>query len=62
MELSKAGDWQFVDHMVLPDGRELDRQFEIKGDVQPYSRKGAVAQNATAFLGDFFAAWRLCER
>jgi YtkA-like len=31
MELSMAGDWYFVVHMTLPDGRQLERQFEIKG-------------------------------
>ena len=31
MELSMAGDWFFIVHMSLPDGRKLDRQFEIKG-------------------------------
>ena len=31
MELSMAGDWYFVVHMTLPDGRKLERQFEIKG-------------------------------
>ena len=35
MELTMAGDWHVVVHMILPDGRELDRQFEIKGVVQP---------------------------
>ena len=35
MGLSMAGDWHFMVHMILPDGRELDRQFEIKGVVQP---------------------------
>ena len=31
MELSMAGDWYFVVHMTLADGRTLERQFEIKG-------------------------------
>jgi hypothetical protein len=31
MELSMAGDWYVVVHMTLPDGRKLERQFEIKG-------------------------------
>jgi YtkA-like protein len=31
MELSMAGDWYFLVHMTLPDGRKLERQFEIKG-------------------------------
>ena len=35
MELSMAGDWYFVVHMTLPDGRKLQRQFEIKGVSQP---------------------------
>lgn len=35
MELSMAGDWVCVVHMILPGGQELDRQFEIKGVVQP---------------------------
>jgi YtkA-like len=35
MELSMAGDWYFVVHMALPDGRKLERQFEIKGVGQP---------------------------
>lgn len=35
MELSMAGDWQFVVHITLPDGRQAERQFEIKGVVQP---------------------------
>jgi hypothetical protein len=30
MELSMAGDWYFVVHMTLSDGRKLERQFEIK--------------------------------
>jgi len=33
MELSMAGDWYFVVHMTLPDGRKLERQFEIKGVI-----------------------------
>ena len=35
MELSMAGDWYFLVHMTLPDGRKLERQFEIKGVSQP---------------------------
>ena len=35
MELSMAGDWYFVVHMTLPDGRQLEHQFEIKGVGQP---------------------------
>ena len=35
LELSMAGDWYFLVHMTLPDGRKLERQFEIKGVVQP---------------------------
>ena len=35
IELSMAGDWYFVVHMTLTDGRKLERQFEIKGVSQP---------------------------
>jgi len=35
MDLSMAGDWYVVVHLILPDGRELDHQFEIKGVSQP---------------------------
>lgn len=35
MELSMAGDWYVVVHMTLPDGRKLERQFEINGVSQP---------------------------
>ena len=35
MELSMAGDWYVVVHMTRPDGRQLQRQFEIKGVSQP---------------------------
>jgi YtkA-like len=31
MDLSMAGDWVVLVHLTLPDGRKLDRQFEIKG-------------------------------
>ena len=31
MELSMAGDWYFVVHMTLADGRKMEHQFEIKG-------------------------------
>jgi hypothetical protein len=31
MELSMTGDWYFVVHMTLRDGRKVERQFEIKG-------------------------------
>lgn len=31
MELSMAGDWIVLVHVILPDKRKLDRQFEIKG-------------------------------
>jgi len=34
MSLSMAGDWQVLVHITLPDGRELDQQFEIK-EVAP---------------------------
>jgi hypothetical protein len=33
MELSMVGDWYFLVHMTLPDGRKLERQFEIKGVI-----------------------------
>ena len=26
-----AGDWFVLVHVTLPDGRKLDRQFDIKG-------------------------------
>ena len=35
LKLSMAGDWYCVVHMNLPDGRTLERQFEIKGVSQP---------------------------
>jgi len=31
MNLSMAGDWVVLVHITLPDGRKLERQFEIKG-------------------------------
>lgn len=34
MNLSMAGDWHVLVHVILPDGRELDQQFEIK-EVAP---------------------------
>jgi hypothetical protein len=34
LKLSMAGDWQVLVHLTLPDGRELDQQFEIK-EVAP---------------------------
>lgn len=34
MNLSMAGDWHVLVHLTLPDGRELDREFEIK-EVAP---------------------------
>lgn len=34
MNLSMAGDWHVLVHVTLPDGRELDQQFEIK-EVAP---------------------------
>ena len=34
MDLSMAGDWHFMVYMTLPDGRKLERQFEIKGVSQ----------------------------
>lgn len=34
MELSMAGDWSVTVHVILPDKRKLDHEFEIKG-VEP---------------------------
>ena len=34
MNLSMAGDWQVLVRLTLPDGREMDQQFEIK-EVAP---------------------------
>ena len=34
MKLTMAGDWQVLVHLTLPDGREVDQQFEIK-EVAP---------------------------
>ena len=31
LELSMAGDWNFVVHMSLPDGRKVEYHFDIKG-------------------------------
>lgn len=31
LELSMAGDWVVVVRAVLPDGRQVERQFEING-------------------------------
>ena len=31
MDLSMAGDWIVLVHITLPDGRKLERQFDIKG-------------------------------
>jgi hypothetical protein len=31
MELSMAGDWFILVHATLPEGRKIDRQFELKG-------------------------------
>jgi hypothetical protein len=31
MDLSMGGDWVVLVHITLPDGRKLERQFEIKG-------------------------------
>jgi len=30
MDLSMAGDWFILVHVTLPDGRRLDRQFEMR--------------------------------
>ena len=35
LELSMAGDWYVVVHMTLPDGRKLERQFDIKAVSEP---------------------------
>ena len=34
MNLSMAGDWHVLVYLTLPDGRELEQQFEIK-EVAP---------------------------
>lgn len=34
MKLSMAGDWYVLVHLTLPDGRELEQEFEIK-EVAP---------------------------
>ena len=34
IELSMAGDWYFVVHITLADGRKLEHEFEIKGVTQ----------------------------
>lgn len=34
LKLTMAGDWQVLVHLILPDGRELDQQFEIN-EVAP---------------------------
>jgi hypothetical protein len=34
MRLTMAGDWQVLVLLTLPDGREVDQEFEIKA-VQP---------------------------
>ena len=34
MQLTMAGDWQVLVHLTLPDGREVDQQFEIR-EVAP---------------------------
>lgn len=34
MKLSMAGDWYVLVHLILPDGRELEQEFEIK-EVAP---------------------------
>ena len=31
IELSMAGDWYVSARVTLPDGRQFERQFEIKG-------------------------------
>ena len=34
MKLSMPGDWYVLVHLTLPDGRELEQEFEIK-EVAP---------------------------
>ena len=31
LELTMAGDWYLMVHATLPDGRKLERRFDIKG-------------------------------
>ena len=31
LELTMGGDWVVLVHAVLPDGRKLERQFDVKG-------------------------------
>lgn len=31
LELTMAGDWHVLVHVTLSDGRQVERQFEIKG-------------------------------
>jgi len=31
MEITMAGDWVILVHLILPDGAKLEHQFEIKG-------------------------------
>ena len=35
IELSMAGDWQFLVYMTFPDGQKVQRQFELNGVRQP---------------------------
>jgi hypothetical protein len=34
LEFGMAGDWVILLHIVLPDGKKLERQFDVKG-VRP---------------------------
>jgi hypothetical protein len=34
LEFQMAGDWVILLHITLPDGRRLERQFDVRG-VQP---------------------------
>jgi hypothetical protein len=34
VEFQMAGDWVILLHITLPDGRRLERQFDVRG-VQP---------------------------
>lgn len=31
LEFTMGGDWVFIVHAALPDGRKLERQFDVKG-------------------------------
>ncbi len=34
LEFAMAGDWVILLHVTLPDGKKLERQFDVKG-VRP---------------------------